>query len=134
MPYLDIFMPSTNEARYITGKDDPVEMAEVLLEHGVGLAMIKLGEKGAYVKEKNSEGFFIPAYKGKVVDTTGAGDSFVAGFLSRYIKGQSVYDCTVFAIAVATHCISEVGATTGIPDEKTIIEYITRRGCPLLQL
>ena len=124
LPFLDIFMPSENEAKYITGKDDPVDMAECFLEHGVGTAIIKLGANGAYIKEKNADGFFVPAFKTNVVDTTGAGDSFVAGFLSRYIKGLPVYDCIVFALAVGAHCIREVGATTGIPDEQTILDYI----------
>jgi len=124
LPHLDLFIPSDNEAKHITKTEDPAEMAECLINHGVDNAIIKLGKDGAYVREKDKEGYYLPAYKGKVVDTTGAGDSFIAGFLSRYVKGLPICECTKFAMAVATHCIREIGTTTGIPDEETIIKYL----------
>ena len=124
LSYLDLFMPSEAEAALITGYKQPEQMADFLLKRGVGIAVIKLGDKGAYVKGRG-EGFYQSAYPvDKVVDTTGAGDSFVAGFLSRYIKGGTLRECASFAAAVAAHCILEVGTTDGIPDEAAVMRYL----------
>ncbi|MBE3089238.1 MAG: carbohydrate kinase family protein, partial [Actinobacteria bacterium] len=77
LKYLDFFMPSYEEAKKITGKKDPGDMAVFLQNEGVKTVVIKLGEKGCYVKGAEKEGFHIPAYDVKAIDTTGAGDSFV---------------------------------------------------------
>jgi len=127
LPYIDLFLPSENEASRICGTSSPEKMAVLLREKGVGMAVIKLGGKGAYV-DSGSEKFYQPAYPVTVVDTTGAGDSFVAGFLSQYIRGASLRYCTKFAAAVASYSIMAVGATANIPDEETVIKKIEDTG------
>lgn len=123
--YLDFFMPSYNEAKLITGKDKPEDIASFLQNEGVGTVVVKLGKEGVYVKGK-SESFRYPAYNVKVVDTTGAGDSFVAGFLTGTLKKWSLEKCAQFASAVSAHCIQHMGATTGIPGYNDIMEFIER--------
>ena len=123
LPYLDLFMPSEAEARQITDADEPEQMAAFLQERGVKTVVIKLGERGAYIKD-GGEGLYQPAYPTNVVDTTGAGDAFVAGFLSQYTKRSPLTECASFAVAVAAHCIREVGATGGVPDEATVKNLI----------
>lgn len=123
LPHLDLFMPSEIEAAQITGCTQPEQMADFLLGHGVKTVVIKLGEKGSYVKSDHVA-FYQPAFQVDAIDTTGAGDSFVAGFLSRYVKGCPLQECAEFASAVAAHCVKELGATDGVPDEKTIFNFI----------
>jgi sugar/nucleoside kinase (ribokinase family) len=90
-------------------------MAAFLQDHGVGTAVIKLGERGCYVKPPAVAGFFVDALPTSVVDTTGAGDSFVAGFLAGLLRKWDLSRCASFACAVAALNIRRVGATGGIP-------------------
>ena len=115
LPHLSFFMPSIREAEQIAGTDDPRQIAAFLQGKGVGTAVIKLGEKGCYVKPGVQPGFFCGAYPVEVVDTTGAGDSFVAGFLTGIFKGWDVKSSAELACAVAAMNIRAVGATAGIP-------------------
>ena len=73
--------------------------------------MVKRGEKGCYVA--SDEGCYeVPAYKVKVVDTTGAGDAFNAGFLYGLLKGKNLEDCARIGNYLASLCIQHVGART----------------------
>jgi sugar/nucleoside kinase (ribokinase family) len=121
--YLNFFMPSINEARYITGKDQPDEIAGFLQNEGIEVVVVKLGKDGCYIKGKGP-GFYYPAYNVKVADTTGAGDSFVAGFLTGVLKGWNLEKCSEFASAVAANCIQHIGATSGIPKYDDVLSFI----------
>lgn len=116
MKYIDLFIPSYEEAVQLSGgKENPEEIADVFLSMGVKTAVIKLGKEGCFIKDSGGEKYKLPTYTDiKPVDTTGAGDSFVAGFLTGITKGWSLYECGKFANAVGTHCVMEVGASTGI--------------------
>jgi sugar/nucleoside kinase (ribokinase family) len=115
LPHLDFFMPSSNEAVKITGKNEVSEMADFLQNRGVRNVIIKLGGEGCYVKAAGEEGFFVKAYKTRVVDTTGAGDSFVAGFLTGVLRKWDLHSCARLACGVAALNIQHVGATAGVP-------------------
>lgn len=127
LPYLDLFMPSYDEARMIAGKDDPEEIADLFLSMGVGLAVIKLGKEGCFIKSKNGEKHTIPTYTDiKAIDATGAGDSFAAGFITGICQGWDLKKCGKFANAVGTHCVMAVGATTGIKSMAEILDFMEK--------
>ncbi len=128
MPYIDIFMPSIDEAKMIAGKEEPKEIADVFFERGVGKVVIKLGKVGCYIREsKDSEGEILPSIKNiKAVDTTGAGDSFCSGFLSALAKGKSFRECAEFANAVGGCCVMAKGATTGIKSYEETLEFMEK--------
>jgi sugar/nucleoside kinase (ribokinase family) len=115
LPHLSYFLPSIREAREITGRQRPEEMAEFLQGRGVEAVVIKLGAQGCYVKPPDVPGFFSPAFHTEVVDTTGAGDAFVAGFLAGVLRGRDLAACARQACAVAALNIRKVGATAGMP-------------------
>jgi sugar/nucleoside kinase (ribokinase family) len=128
MPYIDIFLPSIDEAIELSGKTEPKEIADVFFEKGVKQVVIKLGSKGCYLREsKSSEGIVIPPYKVNAVDTTGAGDSFCAGFITGIVKGMTFEKCGQFANAVGAHCVSAMGATTGIKPMADILKFMEDR-------
>lgn len=114
LPHMDVFMPSYEEARAIAGKEEPADIAEVFLRRGVPAAVIKLGEKGCYIRTKERETRLPAVPVARVVDTTGAGDSFAAGFVYGLAQGWSLDRCGMFANAVGACCVQAVGATTGI--------------------
>lgn len=127
LPYLDLFIPSYDEARLIAGKDDVEDIADVFLAQGVKLAVIKTGKDGCFIKNSDGEKYSIPTYTDiKAVDTTGAGDSFAAGFIAGLVEGWDLLKCGKFANAVGTHCVMQVGATTGIKSKEEILEFMKK--------
>lgn len=127
IPELDLFMPSEIEAKNITGESDPDKMADALFKLGAENVIIKLGSEGAYVCPAGGERVLSPAFKVKAVDTTGAGDSFCAGFLAGLSLGLDFYECARLGNAVGAHCVQQIGATTGIPSLDVIEEFLKER-------
>jgi ribokinase len=114
-----VFMPSQGELQLLTGKNDYRKGAETLLRKGVKVVAVKMGSKGCYVTD-GKESHLIEALKVKVVDTTGAGDAFCAGFLYGLISGKSLYECGRIGNFVASRCIMKMGARLGLPHVKDL--------------
>ena len=128
LPWLDWFMPSYEEAVQLSGKTQAPEMAEVFTALGAKNIIIKLGDEGCYVLPQGREGFYAPAYKDvAVVDTSGAGDSFCAGFLMGLSQQWPVEQCVKFANAVGSHCVMSMGTTTGIKSMEEILDFIKQK-------
>lgn len=125
MPYIDYFLPSYEEAVELSGETEPEKIADVFLALGPHTVVVKLGKDGCLIKTKSGELHRIPTFERiKPVDTTGAGDSFCAGFLTGISKGWDLYKCGRFANAVGTHCVMAVGASSGIKSEAEILKFI----------
>jgi len=124
LEYLDYFLPSEEQARDITGTEHVEEMAEVLRSKHVKNVIIKMGSEGVYVKNETINRLFPPPYVDEVIDTTGAGDSFVAGFLSGINRGLSIEDSLELGQAVAARCIRGLGATAGVEDIEHTTLYV----------
>ncbi|MGB9853507.1 MAG: carbohydrate kinase family protein [Candidatus Bathyarchaeales archaeon] len=107
-------MPNAKEVALLTGEEDYVAGAEKLLKIGVKIVAVKLGGMGCYVTDGN-ESHHIEAFKVPVVDTTGAGDAFCAGFLYGLLKNKSLYECGRIGNFVASRCIMKMGARAGLP-------------------
>ncbi|HHU62650.1 MAG TPA: carbohydrate kinase family protein [Clostridiales bacterium] len=128
LPYLDLFMPSIEEAEMISGKSDVNDMADVFIDLGAKLVVIKMGEKGCFIKKPDGTAYTIPAYLDvEAVDTTGAGDAFAAGFITGILKGWDLERCGKFANAVGAHCVMAVGASSGIKSLDEIMAFIKER-------
>lgn len=108
LPHTDIFIPSSYEAKELSGSDDPAETVRFFHEKGVKIAGVKMGKHGVYV-----EGTALPAFNCEnVIDTTGAGDSFMSGFVSGIVRGMTPADAALLGSAVSNNCIRHVGAAT----------------------
>lgn len=81
LPHLDIFTCNDQEATRLTGHSDPQQAALDLLAHGAKNVIVKLGERGCMLVDRAGS-TTIPASPVRVVDTTGAGDAFMAGLLA----------------------------------------------------
>jgi ribokinase len=108
-----VVMPSEGELKMLTGKDWE-EGAKMLLKKGAVIVAVKLGDRGCYVTN-GQETYLIEPFKVNVMDTTGAGDAFSAGFLYGLAKGKDLYQCGRLGNFVASRCITEVGARAGLP-------------------
>lgn len=109
LPYIDYMFPNENEAAYITGKATFIEMAKEIHKMGVKNVIIKTGKNGCTVYSKYDM-FQIPALNVKVIDSTGAGDSFVAGFITGILDGKDLRGCCEIGIACAAECVQHSGA------------------------
>ena len=113
LPYIDYIFPNEIEAAWYTGQKEESEMAKYFRDAGVRNVIIKMGEKGCLVYGQK-EHFSMPAYTVPAVDSTGAGDNFVAGFLSGLLQGDSLRECCEKGTACAAISVQAVGATAGI--------------------
>lgn len=84
-----------------------------------------MGHEGCFVKPAKQKGYQVRAFnKVKVIDTSGAGDSFCAGFIAGLYKGWDIPECAKFANAVGAHCIMQIGTTAGIKSVEETLEFI----------
>ncbi|MCD8123106.1 MAG: carbohydrate kinase family protein [Clostridiales bacterium] len=122
LPWVDYILPNEAETALLTGEQDPYGNAGKLVEAGVGCAVIKCGSQGCLIRTKQ-ETLRIPAFAvPECVDTTGAGDSFAAGFLWGLSEGLSLADCGRFACAAASCSVECMGATDGIHSLGQVME------------
>lgn len=120
--YVDYFMPNEFELATLTGNDDTYANIAALMAIGVKCAVVKRGPKGCIVAH-GDELTKIHAYSvEKVVDTTGAGDCFVAGFLWALSENIPLIECARFACSAASCSVEHVGATTGVQSLAQVME------------
>ncbi len=113
LPHLDHLVPSIEEARQLTGKHEPDEVARVLLDAGVKTVVLKMGEQGCYVRSADGA-FALPALPVDAVDALGAGDAFAAGYIAGLVHGWDLERAARLATAVGATCVTALGATTGV--------------------
>lgn len=126
LPHTDFLMPSEEEARELSARTDPGQMAAVFRELGCRAAVIKLGERGCYYAGEDGE-MACPAYRVEVRETTGAGDCFIAGFLYARGRGWDTRHALHFANACGARSVGAVGAVTGIGPATDIEDWIGQR-------
>jgi sugar/nucleoside kinase (ribokinase family) len=123
LPFVDYFIPSYEEAAAITGVKRPEEMTRIFFHAGAaGVVGIKLGAKGSFIAEKGKSAYIRPVPVRHVVDTTGAGDAFMAGFLAATLKGYDSFRSARIANRVAAGCLRAVGASTAVRHFRTYVK------------
>ena len=123
LPLIDCITPNEDEARYYTGREEPEAMADVFLSRGAGSVIVKLGGRGCFYKDAHTA-LSLPAYDIRAVDATGAGDNFVAGFVSELLRGGSPADALGFANACGAICATAVGAGTALQSREQVLEFM----------
>lgn len=125
MPYLDYFLPSLGEVQcMLPDLTSPSEAAAALKDLGVRNVVIKMGEEGVYCSPEKGGAFRCGCYSVPTVDTTGAGDAFLGGFIGALDDGESFETSIIRGTASAAFAVQAVGATTGIPDQKELLKFI----------
>lgn len=109
--YIDYLLPNEEEACMLTGEEEPEKAAEKFLKAGVKHVIIKQGARGCLVKTEK-ESYAVPAAATvSCIDTTGAGDSFTAGFVYALSEGRELYRCAEYANFCGAKAVQSVGAT-----------------------
>jgi sugar/nucleoside kinase (ribokinase family) len=113
MPHVDIFLPNQQEAEIITGVHDPLEQAAIFQRLGAGTTIITAGGDGAILVQRDLRlraGIFAT----RVVDASGSGDAFDAGFIHGLLRGMGPEDCLRVASALGASCVRAIGTTPGV--------------------
>lgn len=120
----DYFLPGAEELRLLFDTSKREEWIERIRRMGIPHTVVKLGEEGCMLIErdlvKHIPGFAVQ----KVVDTIGAGDGFAAGFLSSVIKGMSVEEAATIANAVGARCVTFQGDIEGLPTQEELEQFL----------
>lgn len=162
LPYVDIFMPSIEELIFMLRRSDYEAMSlsgslldqinpallhnlsDELLSMGARLAVIKLGERGLYLRTAGKHNleemgrthpanleawsdkeFWTPCFRVRVVGTTGAGDTTIAGFLSALLRGLSPEETVIAAVAVGACNVEAPDATSGVRSWEETLQRIS---------
>ncbi|EPD59693.1 carbohydrate kinase family protein [Streptomyces sp. HGB0020] len=115
LQHCEAFLPNAEEAMRYTGATCPRAAAHALTEH-VPLAVVTLGAEGAYaVDRRTGETAEVPAIAVEALDPTGAGDVFVAGFVTGTLAGWPLADRLAFAGLTAALSVQEFGGSLSAP-------------------
>jgi sugar/nucleoside kinase (ribokinase family) len=122
---VDIFLPNEVELRGVTGCDDPASGLMSLRDAGC-MVVAKLGAAGSLALEKGrlTQG---PCFRVNAVDTTGAGDSFNAGFLHAWLRKASLADALTWGAACGALATLGYGGTATQPNPAEV-ESLIRSG------
>jgi sugar/nucleoside kinase (ribokinase family) len=126
LPYVDVLLPNAREARRIVGMGD-LEAAIAHLASLVPLVVVKLGEEGA-LAQRGAERFVSPPVHVTPVDAVGAGDSFVAGFLSQYVTGADLPTCLKVGNLAGALSTTRPGGAEAFRDQNHREQFLRANG------
>jgi sugar/nucleoside kinase (ribokinase family) len=121
----DVVFVNESEAQALTGLANTPESLSLLAER-TACAVVKQGSEGA-TAVRGTERVHVDAFQVHVVDTTGAGDSFAAGFVHGLLTKRSLRECLLLANAVGALSATGVGGTAAQPDAPTLSVFLTSR-------
>lgn len=125
LPYLDYIVPSLGELQHMTGDADPGKGAKRLLEMGAKNVVVKMGDDGCLFVD-GKERVHVPGFRVEVVDTTGAGDNFIAGLIYGLMRDLSMPDAMTFANACGAITVGAVGSNGAVRSAEQVREFIAR--------
>jgi len=110
----DLCFPNLDEGRLLSGENDPGAVSRALCDWYGGVALT-LGAHGALWRRAGDDSVTGPAGPVEVVDSTGAGDAFCAGFLSRWLTGARGEDALAAGLALGAAAVARAGARPELP-------------------
>lgn len=129
LPFVDVFLPNEQEALKISGAVD-VEGALDSLNKLAASVVIKRGAAGVVARSEGRT-LAVPGFRIEPLDTTGAGDSFNAGFISRFMKRDSLAQCVAWGNACGAMSTLVMGGIEGFPTPKRVEEFFDEHAAEL---
>ena len=126
LPFIDYFMPSIEEAKDMSGRASPEDCAAFYLDRGAQCCVFTLGAEGAFYAHRDGARMKMPAYPIEVVDTTGCGDAFDAGFITALHHKMDVETSLRFAQAAAALVATGLGSDAGIISFEDTLDCMKR--------
>jgi ribokinase len=103
----------------LRSRKDQDTKINTLLNYGIEILVIKQGKKGCLVTD-GVKTYLLDAYDVDCRDTTGAGDAFNSGFIYGFLEGKNIEESAMLGNFVASCCVQELGATTGLPSKSVL--------------
>jgi sugar/nucleoside kinase (ribokinase family) len=125
MPYVDYFMPSLEEAMEVAETTNLEDTAAFFLGHGARTCIFKCGAQGSVIATSEST-TSIPAFQVDVVDTTGCGDAYCAGFIAGLARQWSIEKSCRFATATAALVATGLGSDAGVVDFASVVNAMEK--------
>ncbi len=113
LPHVDAFLPNDDEAGLLTGETDPVRQARRFVDLGAGTAVVTRGDDGLAAATRDGA-WTAGAFAVDVVDASGSGDAFDAGFIVGLLEGWDLGRTLAFASAIGASCCTRLGTTAGV--------------------
>lgn len=113
LPHTDVFLPNDDEGRLLTGETDPVAQAKCFLSHSCSRVVITMGERGSVAASAGAM-FRAATFRLPMVDPSGAGDAFDAGYIFGMLQGWDVVRTLTFASAIGASACTKLGCTPGV--------------------
>ncbi len=107
---VDYLFPNEEEAMLLSGTESPEDAAEAFFAAGTAHVILKCGRRGCYIRSTEYTGYLPPEKITEPVDTTGAGDSFAAGFLAALSEGRSLPECAALGNRCGAEAVQREGA------------------------
>ncbi|GII61246.1 sugar kinase [Sphaerisporangium krabiense] len=127
LPYVDYFLPNEEQALLISGAPGVEEAARLLLEDGPAGVLVTRGAEGSLVA--TFDGLVrVPALETPVVDTTGCGDAYCAGFIAGLLEGQDLTTAARLGAAVAARVAGGLGSDAGL--DGVTVRDLAQRALP----
>ncbi|MGH9746029.1 MAG: carbohydrate kinase family protein [Candidatus Acidiferrales bacterium] len=127
IPDVDILLASADEATLLTGARDPRRTFALLQRAGAHEVVLKLGKRGCLISQNGAQGgtpALVPSFDVRMVDSTGAGDAFVAGFLQARLRGWSAAEAALTAAAGGAAAVSFIGAGEQLPGTREVASLL----------
>ena len=123
LPFVDWFMPNADQACKLTESRTPEEAAQRLIDMGVGGVVLTMGASGSLMMTAR-ERVYLPAHEIKVVDTSGCGDAYCAGFIRGLVSEWRPSECMKLGNAAAALVAGGLGSDAGIHDLDDTIRFM----------
>jgi len=125
---VDVLIPNESETSLLTrlpveSMSQADEAAQALLSQGVGAVVLTLGSRGALVVEPDWEAVHLPSHAVEVVDTTAAGDAFVAGFATHWAEGANLVEAARWGNAAGALAVTKMGAQPSAPTRDEVERF-----------
>ncbi|MCC6801857.1 MAG: sugar kinase [Anaerolineae bacterium] len=124
LPYVDYFMPGLEEAMMICKLKKRRDVINFVLDRGVGHTVFKMGGEGSSICRAGMEEIRLPAFKVPVVDSTGCGDAYCAGFIVGLSNGWDLEKAGRLGTAAGSLVITGLGSDAGIVDFDKTVEFM----------
>ncbi|RBM17176.1 sugar kinase [Prauserella sp. PE36] len=124
LPHVDYVFPSYEDALSLAGTDDGAEAARFFLDAGAGCVVITMGGDGACLTARGRGELRRPAYDVDVVDTTGCGDAFAAGFITGLVEGASEESALELGLACGSLVATGLGSDAGLTDRAALTRFM----------
>jgi ribokinase len=120
---LDVFSPNLVQARRLTGREEPRQVLTALLDAGVRVAVLRMGEAGSLVARQGAAPVAVPAVPiTRVVDVTGAGNAYCGGFLVGLAETGDLEQAGRYGAVSASFALEQFGAMFALEALRTRAE------------